>query len=238
MAEKMQPMALSMDHVGDDILAQGEFDVDATAKFHTCNAAAICCYSIVFIPFMPGAFCCIPNFKREAREREVRVTKQNLHYSSNSYCFIPPFCFDPCLIKCNTITKTVPLEKITDLTYSQGLFQRWCGVDQLAVQTASSGGVQAEVSLIGLKDSKNFRKKVFDIKHETQGESSNAAGVRQAVSAGMGNAPPYSSVDPGQAMAAANETLSRIASSVQHIENMVQSIEAKAQRYEKLKENQ
>jgi len=67
----------------------------------------------------------------------------SLKYENNSYCCVPPFCFDSQLIKCQTEKKTVPLERITDLTFSQSFFQRYFGVDQIAVQTASSQGKKA-----------------------------------------------------------------------------------------------
>jgi hypothetical protein len=55
----------------------------------------------------------------------------------------------------------VPLEKITDVTHSQDWLQKMYGVDSLAVRTASGSvgpeGGGAEISLVGLKDSKKFR---------------------------------------------------------------------------------
>jgi len=42
------------------------------------------------------------------------------------------------LIKTQTATKIVPLEKITDLNISQGFLQRKLGVEEVGLQTASS----------------------------------------------------------------------------------------------------
>jgi hypothetical protein len=57
----------------------------------------------------------------------------------------------------------VPLEKITDCTWKQNCLQRQLGVDQLDIRTAAGnlnvgeGGGGADISLVGLVESKAFR---------------------------------------------------------------------------------
>jgi len=41
---------------------------------------------------------------------------------------------------------------MTDLTYGQSLVQRWFDVDEIVVQTASSGNQLPELTIVGLKD--------------------------------------------------------------------------------------
>jgi len=71
-----------------------------------------------------------------------------LKYTSNSYCFCPPFCFDPCLILTKTNAKIVSLEKITNVSLSEDFIQRQVGVETVSVEIP--------IRLI-VKDSKGVR---------------------------------------------------------------------------------
>ena len=62
----------------------------------------------------------------------------------------------------NTIEKTIPLEKITDLALKQGPIMRYLDLHALSVETAgSSGAGGALVSLVGIEDTLDFRNAVL-----------------------------------------------------------------------------
>lgn len=154
----------------------------------------------------------------------------NLKYSDNGYCCIPPFCSDTMVIKCITQKKTVPLDKITDLTFSQGLLQRWCGIEQIAVQTASSGANRAEMVILGLKDAKDFRRAVMEMKDAAKkGESSLQAAIAAAQMVAQSQVPAYAPPD-------STAVFKEIAASVSHIEKMLEAMEMRSRKYEKLKQ--
>ncbi len=56
----------------------------------------------------------------------------------------------------------IPLEKITDLSISQGILERRYGFWRLNVQTAGTGGPTAEGVIIGLDDPHAFREAVLE----------------------------------------------------------------------------
>lgn len=62
----------------------------------------------------------------------------------------------------NKTEKTIPLEKITDLSSIEGLVMRWAGVKRLGIETAGQSGPGALVSLLGVVDSDAFRGLVLD----------------------------------------------------------------------------
>ncbi|MFG0257001.1 MAG: PH domain-containing protein [Phycisphaerales bacterium JB043] len=97
--------------------------------------------------------------------------------------------------------KVVPLEKITDLGLKQGPIQRHMGLESITVETAgSSGGGEggALVNLLGIKDTRGFRKAVLD--------------QRDLVAAGSATPAPVSIPSDG------GDVLERIATSVERIE--------------------
>ena len=64
----------------------------------------------------------------------------------------------------NKVERTIPLEKITDLSVAQGPVMRLCGIDRIGVETAGQAGNQAGgplISLLGVTDSKSFRAAVL-----------------------------------------------------------------------------
>jgi uncharacterized membrane protein YdbT with pleckstrin-like domain len=62
----------------------------------------------------------------------------------------------------NKVRKTIPLDKVTDLSLTQGIVERRLGLWRLNVQTASSGHAVPEASLFALTDPKAFRRMVLD----------------------------------------------------------------------------
>ena len=60
----------------------------------------------------------------------------------------------------------MPLEKVTDLTYSQGCLARQYGLATLQIQTAGQNGPDGrpELTITGISDARNFRKVVMSAK--------------------------------------------------------------------------
>ncbi|NGP87909.1 PH domain-containing protein [Fodinibius halophilus] len=61
------------------------------------------------------------------------------------------------------VERTIPLDKIQDLTFKEGPLLRFFGLSILKVETAgSSGAGQADLTLIGIQDASAFRNKVLE----------------------------------------------------------------------------
>jgi len=61
--------------------------------------------------------------------------------------------------------KTIPLDKIQDLTFKEGPLLKAFGLSILKIETAGSSGAgagAADLTLIGIVDATNFRDRVFD----------------------------------------------------------------------------
>jgi putative membrane protein len=79
--------------------------------------------------------------------------------------------------------RTIPLDKIQDLTFKEGPLLRWLGLSVLKIETAgNSAQGAADLSLIGVIDAHNFRQMVFDQRDKvtdntTSGTSSSDSGT-------------------------------------------------------------
>ncbi|MDZ7680381.1 MAG: PH domain-containing protein [Fodinibius sp.] len=77
------------------------------------------------------------------------------------------------------VERTIPLDKIQDLTFKEGPLLRYFGLSVLRVETAgSSGQGQADLTLIGIKDAADFRSQVLtqrDVVTENRYSSSSSA---------------------------------------------------------------
>ena len=59
--------------------------------------------------------------------------------------------------------KTIPLDKIQDLTFKEGPLLKALGLSILKIETAGgSGTASPDLTLIGIVDASNFRDRVFD----------------------------------------------------------------------------
>lgn len=59
--------------------------------------------------------------------------------------------------------KTIPLDKIQDLTFKEGPLLKALGLSILKIETAGgSGTASPDLTLIGIEDASNFRDRVFD----------------------------------------------------------------------------
>ncbi len=61
------------------------------------------------------------------------------------------------------VERTIPLDKIQDLTFKEGPLLKYFGLSILKVETAGgSGQGQADLTLIGIKDASDFRSQVLE----------------------------------------------------------------------------
>lgn len=61
------------------------------------------------------------------------------------------------------VERTIPLDKIQDLTFKEGPLLKYFGLSILKVETAGGGGQgQADLSLIGIVDAADFRSRVLE----------------------------------------------------------------------------
>jgi putative membrane protein len=131
------------------VLLTAEFD-PKTKTYWLVSSIAICAATIVLIPIIPivlvvgllvtGKY--LDAMECEMTTRSLRVKKGII----------------------NTIEKTIPLDKITDLAHYQGPIMRAMGIEGLRVETAgqSSGTGGSLVTLVGVKDARAFRDSVLD----------------------------------------------------------------------------
>ena len=83
----------------------------------------------------------------------------------------------------NKVERTIPLEKITDLSVAQGPVMRLCGIDRIGVETAGQAGNQAGgplISLLGVTDSKVFRSAVLAQRDRRSDAAGHAGGTVHA----------------------------------------------------------
>ncbi len=61
------------------------------------------------------------------------------------------------------VERTIPLDKIQDLTFKEGPLLKYFGLSILKVETAGgSGQGQADLTLIGIRDASDFRSRVLE----------------------------------------------------------------------------
>jgi putative membrane protein len=101
------------------------------------------------IPFIPFWLIIAPFFINKYFERlECELTTRSLRFKKG---FIIQ------------TEKTIPLDKIQDLTFREGPLLKKFGLSILKVETAgNSGAGTADLSLIGIIDAHDFRQMVFD----------------------------------------------------------------------------
>lgn len=133
-----------------DVLAEATFDRDSLVKYHWVGLLPVCVF-IVTIPIVIIVAIVYAIFlDRMIASWSATLTRRSLIVRKGIF------------IK---VERTIPLEKITDLSSSQGPIMRHFGLKRLGVETAGqSGGTEggALVSLIGIVDPDDFRQKVLD----------------------------------------------------------------------------
>ena len=138
-------------------------------------------YGVVLIPFLiPMLY---PAFKAYFKTLEVSLTTRSLQIRSGGVC-----CNCCCFLRKE---KTVLLDRIQDLSLSQGCLGKCFGLWTLTIETAGQAGPQAgpEASMHGLLNAREFRDTVLQARHRyvENGHShgSDLGGVKRAPLSGM-----------------------------------------------------
>tara|TARA_R110000868_G_scaffold304437_22_gene565429 strand:- start:6594 stop:7121 length:528 start_codon:yes stop_codon:yes gene_type:complete len=130
------------------VLKKAEFNPKLKTYF---NLYGVFMMLIMFItiPFIPIWLIFAPIFINKYFERlECELTSRSLRFKKG---FIVQ------------TEKTIPLDKIQDLTFKEGPLLKKLGLSILRIETAgNSASAGADLSLIGIVDSHDFRQMVFD----------------------------------------------------------------------------
>ena len=109
---------------------------------------------VVFWPFYLIFSCCIYYaFKTHVQSRRAALTNHHLVLHSG--------CYGCCCVFWNQSTKSVPLEKITDLAIKQGCINACFGIKEITVDTASVTQEANEIKLLGVVDPEQLRKRYY-----------------------------------------------------------------------------
>lgn len=143
----------------DELIARGQFDPALVGYLMWSTALILCCtiYGIVVVPFvLPMLY---PAFKAYYKTLEVSLTTRSLQIRSGGVC-----CNCCCFLRKE---KTVLLDRIQDLSLSQGCIGKCFGLWTLTIETAGQAGPQAgpEASLNGLLNAREFRDTVLQARH-------------------------------------------------------------------------
>ena len=113
------------------------------------NAVIISFFTVIGIPFLPIVFIVGPYFIGKYFDHlECQLTDRSLKFKKGF------------LVK---VERTIPLDKIQDLTFKEGPILKWLGLSILRIETAGNAAqATADLSLIGIVDAKNFRDTVLN----------------------------------------------------------------------------
>lgn len=109
----------------------------------------ICTLTVVLIPIIPIWLIVASMYlKRYFEHLECELTSRSLRFKKG-YIF--------------QTERTIPLDKIQDLTFKEGPLLKRFGISILKIETAGNTGQgTADLSLIGIVDAFEFRNKVFE----------------------------------------------------------------------------
>ncbi|MEE2896364.1 MAG: PH domain-containing protein [Planctomycetota bacterium] len=174
-----------------NVILEADFDVEALIKYHWTSLGFIALF-IVTIPFVIiGAIIYWLLLPRIVANWSAQLTDRALIVRKGVF---------------TKIEKTIPLEKITDLSSTQGPVMRLFDLKQLGVETAGQSGAAGAslVTLLGIRGTDDFRTRVL--------------AQRDAITSGA----PVAPVAEGSSSAAAASTggneLADIASTLRRIE--------------------
>ena len=139
------------------LLLEGKFDPKLRTYFYV-GTILLCLITIVGIVFLP--FWLIFGKRYVNRYFDVLacdLTTRALHYKKGIWF---------------QTERTIPLDKIQDLTFKEGPILRYFGLSMLKVETAGqSAQGSADLSLLGLQEARAFREAVLDQRDEITGRN-------------------------------------------------------------------
>ena len=131
----------------EEVLKKAEFDADGIIKYHWMSLIILS----LFIVTIPIALILAIIFKlvltRVIASWDCVLTTRSLNVKKGVF---------------NKIEKTVPLEKITDLQMAQGPIMRMFDLHRISVETAGQSGPGSLISLIGIRNTEDFRREVLE----------------------------------------------------------------------------
>jgi len=137
-----------MNTTNDDVILSATFDEKTIIRYHWILLIPISLF-IVTIPFVIIA-AIVYKFvlERVVASWSATLTSRSLLVQKGVF------------IK---IEKTIPLEKITDLSTTEGPIMRYVGLKRIGIETAGQSGAAGAslVSLLGIIDTDDFRSKVL-----------------------------------------------------------------------------
>eukprot|EP00486_Rosalina_sp_Unknown_P000806 CAMPEP_0201564970 /NCGR_PEP_ID=MMETSP0190_2-20130828/3735_1 /ASSEMBLY_ACC=CAM_ASM_000263 /TAXON_ID=37353 /ORGANISM="Rosalina sp." /LENGTH=246 /DNA_ID=CAMNT_0047981867 /DNA_START=43 /DNA_END=783 /DNA_ORIENTATION=+ len=144
------------------------FDNDKAVSYSLCAGFIISLCTMMFWPFYILFYPCIAyGVKKWAYSRVAAVTDRQLVLKQGYY---------GCCCCCwNESTKSVPLDKITDLQVQQGCIQRCFDIREIRVETASATNEMPELRLIGLHNALETRTKILTVRDNQNFNGGNSA---------------------------------------------------------------
>lgn len=145
------------------ILLKGEFN-PKIKTYLMVYGSLILTLTIIGIVFLPIYWLAGPSFLRKYFERlSAELTTRALRFEKGVLFHVE---------------RTIPLDKIQDLTFKEGPLLKYFGLSILKVETAGgSNQGQADLTLIGIVDASNFRKRVLQQRDKvTENKYSNDSG--------------------------------------------------------------
>ena len=143
------------------VLKEAKFNPKLKIYFYIYGVF-MCFITVIGIPFLPIWLLLAPVFTNKYFERlECELTTRSLRFKKG---FIVQ------------TEKTIPLDKIQDLTFKEGPLLKKLGLSILRVETAGNSATSgADLSLIGIINAHEFRQMVFDQRDKvTDNTSSNS----------------------------------------------------------------
>ncbi|MAC19961.1 MAG: hypothetical protein CMJ23_09870 [Phycisphaerae bacterium] len=185
-----------MNQDSQNVILEAEFDAAAIIKYRWIQLIPIACF-IVTIPIVliVGVIYMFV-LQRIVGSWSATLTSQSLIVRKGVFV---------------KIEKTIPLEKITDLGSTQGPIMRKLDLKQLSVETAGQSGPQAGgslVSLLGIKNTDEFRQTVLARRDLISGGAPNPLGAESVTNAAETPSPRLEQI---------SETLLRIEASLERI---------------------
>eukprot|EP01084_Bolivina_argentea_P259918 438778_1 len=144
------------------------FDNDKTYKYTICAGWVVSlstCFWPIYLIFLPGV---MYGTRKWLNSGKATVTDKQLILKQGYY---------GCCCCCwNESTKSVPLDKITDLQIQQGCLQRMYDVHEIRVETASATKEAPEMQLIGLHQPREIRAKILKARDAQSDQAQSTGG--------------------------------------------------------------